>query len=62
MDRAVVVEYGMSTPVIAAELRDHVSTATGERTGLEVVEVDIAVNDVHLCEGSMVERIEGRAR
>jgi uncharacterized alkaline shock family protein YloU len=48
IDLQVVVEYGVSISDVAAEVRENVITAVERMTGLEVVEVNIAVNDVHL--------------
>ncbi|WP_327359443.1 Asp23/Gls24 family envelope stress response protein [Streptomyces sp. NBC_01304] len=48
IDLQVVVEYGISITDIAAEVRENVIGAVERMTGLEVVEVNIAVNDVHL--------------
>lgn len=48
IDLQVVVEYGVSITVVAAEVRENVIAAVERMTGLEVVEVNIAVNDVHL--------------
>ncbi|MER5636540.1 Asp23/Gls24 family envelope stress response protein [Kitasatospora sp. NPDC002227] len=48
IDIALVVEYGVVIPKLAAEVRQNIITAVERMTGLEVVEVNIAVNDVHL--------------
>ncbi|MBK3641543.1 MULTISPECIES: Asp23/Gls24 family envelope stress response protein [Streptomyces] len=48
IDLQVVVEYGVSITDLAAEVRENVIAAVERMTGLEVVEVNIAVNDVHL--------------
>jgi uncharacterized alkaline shock family protein YloU len=48
IDLQVVVEYGVSIREVAAEVRENVIAAVERMTGLEVVEVNIAVNDVHL--------------
>ncbi|MFJ9643716.1 Asp23/Gls24 family envelope stress response protein [Streptomyces sp. NPDC004244] len=48
IDLDVVVEYGLSIVDIAADVRTGVITAVEGMTGLEVVEVNIAVDDVHL--------------
>ncbi|MFC9817167.1 Asp23/Gls24 family envelope stress response protein, partial [Streptomyces virginiae] len=44
----VVVEYGVPIVDISADVRTSVITAVEGMTGLEVVEVNIAVDDVHL--------------
>ncbi|MDG4857976.1 Asp23/Gls24 family envelope stress response protein [Streptomyces sp. T-3] len=48
IDLQVVVEYGISITEVAAEVRENVIGSVERMTGLEVVEVNIAVNDVHL--------------
>ncbi|MEV4612129.1 Asp23/Gls24 family envelope stress response protein [Kitasatospora sp. NPDC049258] len=48
IDIALVVEYGVVIPRLAAEVRENIIEAVERMTGLEVVEVNIAVNDVHL--------------
>ncbi|MFJ1754265.1 Asp23/Gls24 family envelope stress response protein [Kitasatospora sp. NPDC088134] len=48
IDIALVVEYGVIIPRLAGEVRSSIIGAVERMTGLEVVEVNIAVNDVHL--------------
>ncbi|MFD8595884.1 Asp23/Gls24 family envelope stress response protein [Kitasatospora sp. NPDC059646] len=48
IDIALVVEYGVVIPRLAGEVRSNIIEAVERMTGLEVVEVNIAVNDVHL--------------
>ncbi|MFK0238813.1 Asp23/Gls24 family envelope stress response protein [Streptomyces vinaceus] len=48
VDLDVVVEYGVPIVDLAAEVRTSVITAVERMTGLEVVEVNVAVDDVHL--------------
>ncbi|GAA1239322.1 Asp23/Gls24 family envelope stress response protein [Kitasatospora nipponensis] len=48
IDIALVVEYGVVIPELAAAVRRNIISAVERMTGLEVVEVNIAVNDVHL--------------
>ncbi|MFF1595358.1 Asp23/Gls24 family envelope stress response protein [Streptomyces sp. NPDC058286] len=48
IDLDVVVDYGVSIVDVAGEVRTDVITAVERMTGLEVVEVNIAVDDVHL--------------
>ncbi|WP_093802733.1 Asp23/Gls24 family envelope stress response protein [Streptomyces sp. Wb2n-11] len=48
IDLAVVVEYGAAITDVAADVRENVVAAVERMTGLEVVEVNISVNDVHL--------------
>ncbi|MFD7539918.1 Asp23/Gls24 family envelope stress response protein [Streptomyces sp. NPDC059819] len=48
VDLDVVVEYGVPIVDVAAAVRVNVITAVERMTGLQVVEVNIAVDDVHL--------------
>jgi uncharacterized alkaline shock family protein YloU len=60
IDLQVVVEYGVSITDLAAEVRENVIAAVERMTGLEVVEVNIAVNDVHLPDEDTQETREDR--
>jgi uncharacterized alkaline shock family protein YloU len=48
IDLDVIVEYGVSIPDLAAGVRRNVTNAVEKICGLEVTEVNIAVDDVHL--------------
>jgi uncharacterized alkaline shock family protein YloU len=48
VDIDVVVEYGARITDLAAGIRRNVITNLERMTGLEVVEVNVAVNDIHL--------------
>ncbi|MGW3085269.1 Asp23/Gls24 family envelope stress response protein [Streptomyces sp. NPDC001108] len=48
VDLDLVVEYGVSVMDVARDVRENVVHAVERITGLEVVEVNITVNDVHL--------------
>ncbi|MEU3726056.1 Asp23/Gls24 family envelope stress response protein [Streptomyces sp. NPDC031705] len=48
IDLDVVTEYGVPIVDVAADVRTGVITAVERMTGLEVVEVNITVDDVHL--------------
>jgi uncharacterized alkaline shock family protein YloU len=48
LDLEIVVEYGVSIADVAREVRENVIAAVERMTGLEVVEVNIAVSDVKL--------------
>ncbi|UDM05489.1 Asp23/Gls24 family envelope stress response protein [Streptomyces longhuiensis] len=50
IDLDLVVEYGVSITDVAGDVRENVIAAVERTTGLEVVEVNITVNDVHLPE------------
>jgi uncharacterized alkaline shock family protein YloU len=66
IDIDIVAEYGVSISDLAAGIRRNVIGAIERMTGLEVVEVDITVHDVHLAEdnddvepaGSNLTRVE----
>ncbi|NIH83434.1 Asp23/Gls24 family envelope stress response protein [Amycolatopsis granulosa] len=48
VDLQIVVEYGVSIADLAQAVRANVINSIEQMTGLEVVEVNITVNDVHL--------------
>ncbi|ONI78693.1 stress protein, Gls24 family [Actinosynnema sp. ALI-1.44] len=48
VDLEIVVEYGVAINDLARTVRRNVITAIEQITGLEVVEVNINVNDIHL--------------
>lgn len=48
VDLDLVVEYGASIVELARAVRRNVITAVERMTGLEVIEVNIAVNDIHM--------------
>ncbi|WP_137990161.1 Asp23/Gls24 family envelope stress response protein [Streptomyces vilmorinianum] len=50
LDLEIVVEYGVSIADVAGAVRENVIAAVERMTGLEVVEVNIAVSDVKLPE------------
>lgn len=50
LDLEIVVEYGVSIADVARDVRENVINAVERMTGLEVVEVNIAVSDVKLPE------------
>ncbi|WP_373558713.1 Asp23/Gls24 family envelope stress response protein [Streptomyces sp. WZ.A104] len=62
IDLSLVVEYGYAITDVAAEVRENVIAAVERMTGLEVVEVNIAVNDVHLPDEDDHEEPEGRVQ
>lgn len=63
VDLDVVVEYGVSIVDVAGGVRTNVISAVERMTGLEVVEVNIAVGDVHLPdEEEEAQPDEGRVR
>ncbi|WP_307796518.1 Asp23/Gls24 family envelope stress response protein [Actinomadura barringtoniae] len=48
VDIDVVVEYGVAIPKLAGAVRENVIRAVEHMCGLEVVEVNITVDDIHL--------------
>jgi Uncharacterized protein conserved in bacteria len=48
LDLEIVIEYGVSISEVARDVRENVVAAVERMTGLEVVEVNIAVSDVKL--------------
>ena len=48
VDLDLVVEYGVSIADLAASIRRNVITAVERMTGLNVTEVNVTVNDIHL--------------
>jgi uncharacterized alkaline shock family protein YloU len=54
IDLDVVVEYGAGIVELSRAVRRNVVTAVERMTGLEVIEVNIAVNDIHLPEDDEV--------
>ncbi|WP_112465758.1 Asp23/Gls24 family envelope stress response protein [Streptomyces triticisoli] len=50
LDLEIVVDYGVSITEVARAVRENVIAAVERMTGLEVVEVNIAVGDVKLPE------------
>ncbi|MFD5635665.1 Asp23/Gls24 family envelope stress response protein [Streptomyces sp. NPDC127077] len=64
VDLDVVVEYDVSIVDVAGEVRTNVISSVERMTGLEVVEVNIVVDDVHLPddEDEETDSDEGRVR
>ncbi|MER7935386.1 Asp23/Gls24 family envelope stress response protein [Streptomyces sp. NPDC048409] len=64
VDLDVVVEYGVSIVDVAGGVRTNVISAVERMTGLEVVEVNVVVDDVHLPDDDegQTEPDEGRVR
>ncbi|MET7789973.1 Asp23/Gls24 family envelope stress response protein [Streptomyces sp. NPDC005248] len=48
VDLQMLVEYGVSIPELAKDVRNNVIDSVEHMTGLEVVEVNINVSDVHI--------------
>lgn len=62
LDLEIVVEYGYPIADLSRSVRENVISAVERMTGLEVVEVNIAVDDVKLPEERDEEEEQGRTR
>jgi uncharacterized alkaline shock family protein YloU len=60
LDLEIVIDYGVAIADVAGAVRENVITAVERMTGLEVVEVNIAVSDVKLPEEEEEEQQERR--
>lgn len=60
LDLEIVVEYGVAISDVAQDVRENVITAVERMTGLEVVEVNIAVSDVKLPDEDDDDEPQGR--
>lgn len=59
VDVSVIVEFGSKIPEVAAEIQRNVKEAVEAMTGIQVVEVNVHVHDVHF--GSPEKREEEEA-
>ncbi|MEV7723480.1 Asp23/Gls24 family envelope stress response protein [Streptomyces sp. NPDC087917] len=62
IDVELVVEYGVAIPDVARDVRENVIAAVERITGLDVVEVNVAVNDVHLPDEDTAGEASGESR
>ncbi|OON78369.1 Asp23/Gls24 family envelope stress response protein [Streptomyces tsukubensis] len=62
IDIDVVIEYGVQITELARDVRENVIAAVERTTGLEVVEVNVAVNDVRLPEEDTDDRAGAESR
>lgn len=62
LDLDIVVDYGVSIVAVARAVRENVIAAVERMTGLEVVEVNIAVGDVKLPDDADDEEPEQRVQ
>ncbi|MFF8659627.1 Asp23/Gls24 family envelope stress response protein [Streptomyces huasconensis] len=60
LDLEIVVEYGVPITDVAQDVRENVIGAVERMTGLEVVEVNIAVSDVKLPDEDDEDEPQGR--
>ncbi|PSL38272.1 putative alkaline shock family protein YloU [Labedella gwakjiensis] len=62
VDITLVAEYPVSLQKVANDVRDAVTTAIEQIVGLEVTEVNVTVNDVHLPSDDADESAEARVQ
>ncbi len=62
VDVTIVAEYPVSLQQVAAEVRSAIHRAMTELVGMEVVEVNVTVNDVHLPDDDADQAQEVRVR
>jgi uncharacterized alkaline shock family protein YloU len=62
VDLDLVIEYGVAIPDLAAAVRSNVITAVERMCGLEVTEVNISVDDIHLPGDELTEPAEPRVQ
>ncbi|MFD0775040.1 Asp23/Gls24 family envelope stress response protein [Streptomonospora algeriensis] len=62
VDIDLVVEYGVAIPDLAGAVRRNVITGVERMTGLEVTEVNISIDDVHLPDDDSGEAEDGEPR
>ncbi|XQE90814.1 Asp23/Gls24 family envelope stress response protein [Streptomyces microflavus] len=62
LDLEIVVDYGVAISDVARDVRENVVAAVERMTGLEVVEVNIAVSDVKLPDEDDDEDDDGQQR
>lgn len=61
LDVTIIIDYGASVVDVANSIRRNVIQSVEQSTGLEVVEVNISVSDVHLPEDDAPARSTGGA-
>jgi uncharacterized alkaline shock family protein YloU len=62
VDLDLVIEYGVAIPDLAAAVRRNVITAVEKLCGLEVAEVNISIDDIHLPGDEEPEPAESRVQ
>jgi uncharacterized alkaline shock family protein YloU len=62
VDLSIVAEYGVAIPDLAEGIRRNVINAVERMTGLEVVEVNVDVTDVHLPQDDSQQQPEQESR
>lgn len=62
VDVSIIVEYGRKIPEISAEIQSNVKRSIETMTGLNVVEVNVHVHDVHFKSADKIAEDESLAR
>ena len=62
VDVNIIVEYGRRIPEIASEIQRNVKRSIEVMTGLNVVEVNVQIHDVHFKAAEKIEEEETHAR
>ncbi|WP_128896722.1 Asp23/Gls24 family envelope stress response protein [Longirhabdus pacifica] len=55
VDVSVIIEYGIRIPDVASEIQQNIQNAIQSMTGLQVVEVNVHIHDVHFAEAEKTE-------
>lgn len=58
VDVSIIIEYGRRLPEVASAIQQNVKNAIESMTGLQVVEVNIHVHDVHFKAAEKIEEEE----
>jgi uncharacterized alkaline shock family protein YloU len=62
VDVSIIVQYGRRIPEISAEIQRNVKRSIQTMTGLNVVEVNVHIHDVHFKQTDKVEEDESHTR
>ncbi|MFS1512220.1 Asp23/Gls24 family envelope stress response protein [Chengkuizengella sp. SCS-71B] len=54
VDVSIIVEYGFRIPDVSQEIQQNVKNAIESMTGLQVVEVNVHIHDVHITQEEKV--------
>jgi uncharacterized alkaline shock family protein YloU len=57
-DMGLVVDYGYNIPNVVSQVRERISQRVQEMTGLETVEINVEVADIHLPDERQESRVE----
>lgn len=62
VDVSIIVDYGRRIPEISAEIQHNVKRSIETMTGLNVVEVNVHIHDVHFKTGEKLEEEDAHGR